>query len=60
MLAGFSKSADAKALMIGIGNSGRSDDGLGWAFVEVGEKGGDFLKHCFATNCKLRMPIGQK
>ena len=22
-------------LLIGIGNSGRSDDGLGWAFVET-------------------------
>ena len=28
--------------MIGIGNGGRSDDGLGWAFVEAVEKGGDF------------------
>ena len=27
-----------KTLMIGIGNSGRSDDGLGWAFVEAVEK----------------------
>lgn len=36
------KSADAKTLMIGIGNSGRSDDGLGWAFVEAIEKNGKF------------------
>ncbi|MCR9289779.1 MAG: hydrogenase maturation protease [Bacteroidetes bacterium] len=32
----------SKSLMIGIGNCGRSDDGLGWAFVETIEKGGDF------------------
>lgn len=32
----------SKSLMIGIGNCGRSDDGLGWAFVEAVEKGGDF------------------
>lgn len=32
----------SKSLMIGIGNGGRSDDGLGWAFVEAVEKGGDF------------------
>ena len=25
---------EAETLLIGIGNSGRSDDGLGWAFVE--------------------------
>lgn len=29
-------------LMIGIGNSGRSDDGLGWSFVEEVEKKGVF------------------
>ena len=30
-------------LLIGIGNSGRSDDGLGWAFVETIENKGGFL-----------------
>lgn len=29
-------------LLIGIGNSGRQDDGLGWAFVETIEKSGIF------------------
>ncbi len=29
-------------LLIGIGNSGRGDDGLGWAFVQAIEKQGDF------------------
>ncbi len=32
-----------KTLLVGIGNSGRSDDGLGWAFVEAVENKGDFL-----------------
>ncbi|MEO1260965.1 MAG: hydrogenase maturation protease [Bacteroidota bacterium] len=32
-----------KTLLIGIGNSGRSDDGLGWAFVEAIEEAGSFL-----------------
>jgi len=37
LLAGF---ASSNSLIIGIGNSGRSDDGLGWAFTEyVGESG---------------------
>jgi len=30
--------ADCKSLIIGIGNSGRSDDGLGWAFSESVEE----------------------
>ena len=29
-------------LLIGIGNSGRGDDGLGWAFVEAIEQKGNF------------------
>jgi len=29
-------------ILIGIGNSGRSDDGLGWAFVEAVQKKGIF------------------
>lgn len=38
------KDATAKtSLLVGIGNSGRGDDGLGWAFVETIEKQGDFL-----------------
>jgi hydrogenase maturation protease len=32
-------------LLIGIGNSGRGDDGLGWAFVEALEKRGGFGGH---------------
>lgn len=30
-------------LLVGIGNSGRGDDGLGWAFVETIEKKDKFL-----------------
>ena len=41
------KSETSKALLIGIGNSARSDDGLGWAFVERVEQvelfSGDWL-----------------
>ena len=33
---------NTKVLLCGIGNSGRSDDGLGWAFVETIEKHGNF------------------
>ncbi len=29
------KSSETNILIIGIGNSGRSDDGLGWAFLEA-------------------------
>ena len=29
------KGSDSNILIIGIGNSGRSDDGLGWAFIDV-------------------------
>ncbi len=32
--------ASGKSLIIGIGNSGRSDDGLGWAFSESVEESG--------------------
>ena len=39
ILAGF---ASGKSLIIGIGNSGRSDDGLGWAFSESVEESGLF------------------
>jgi hydrogenase maturation protease len=28
------KKSDSKALVIGIGNNGRQDDGLGWAFLD--------------------------
>jgi hydrogenase maturation protease len=31
-----------KTLLIGIGNSARQDDGLGWAFLEEVEKAGSF------------------
>ncbi len=31
---------DKKRILIGIGNSGRSDDGLGWSFVEDIESSG--------------------
>ncbi len=37
-----------KILLIGIGNSGRGDDGLGWKFVEmIDGHGYDFLEHEF-------------
>ncbi len=39
ILAGF---ASGKSLIIGIGNCGRSDDGLGWAFSEAVEESGLF------------------
>ena len=32
----------SKSLLIGIGNDGRSDDGLGWAFLKAIEKKNDF------------------
>ncbi len=31
-----------KRILIGIGNSGRSDDGLGWSFVEAIEQAGNY------------------
>lgn len=34
--------ADRDTLLIGIGNSGRSDDGLGWAFVDRIRQGSAF------------------
>lgn len=34
--------ASGKSLIIGIGNSGRSDDGLGWAFSDSVEESGLF------------------
>ncbi len=35
-----------KTLLIGIGNSGRTDDGLGWAFVESIDDSGHFEGDC--------------
>ena len=36
--------ADPKILLIGIGNSGRGDDGLGWQFIEkIDSLGYDFI-----------------
>jgi len=33
---------EPETLLIGIGNSGRSDDGLGWAFLDRIQQGGAF------------------
>jgi len=33
---------DKNTLLVGIGNSGRSDDGLGWAFTDAIEQNGQF------------------
>ena len=32
----------SETVLIGIGNSGRSDDGLGWAFLDRIQQGGNF------------------
>lgn len=40
------KTDNHRILLIGIGNSGRNDDGLGWRFVETIEQSGyDFLDY---------------
>ncbi|WP_114778291.1 hydrogenase maturation protease [Botryobacter ruber] len=41
-----------KSLLIGIGNSGRQDDGLGWAFVEQVEQ-----EACFQGDCLYRFQL---
>ncbi|MFD2247903.1 hydrogenase maturation protease [Pontibacter ruber] len=40
------KQEASKTLLIGIGNSGREDDGLGWAFVEQVEQSNFFDGDC--------------
>jgi len=43
---------EPRTLLVGIGNSGRSDDGLGWKFIEeIGNLGYDFL------NCEFRYQL---
>jgi len=37
-----SSGKNAKALIIGIGNAGRQDDGLGWAFLDKIKESGKF------------------
>ena len=40
------KQGTDKTLLIGIGNSARQDDGLGWAFVEKVEQEGLYMGDC--------------
>ena len=43
-----------KTLLIGIGNSGRSDDGLGWKFVEmISGNGYDFIDYEFRYQLQI-------
>lgn len=46
------KADERKILLLGIGNSGRSDDGLGWSFVEAIE--GDA---CDLLDCEFRYQL---
>ncbi len=43
-----------KILLIGIGNSGRSDDGMGWRFVEmISGNGYDFIDYEFRYQLQI-------
>lgn len=51
-----------KTLLIGIGNSGRKDDGLGWAFLEAIEKSGLFqgaISYCYQLQVEDTEQISQ-
>ena len=46
-----------QTMVLGIGNSGRQDDGLGWAFLELVGKTGNHsgVDSIFDISCKSKM-----